>query len=156
MASTNKTENLGLNLWDGTDRPQRVDFNSDNMLIDEALGSHIDNTSLHLTETEKARVKRPVQNLSYMGSGESTATVTLPLVPSMVLVFCEGKPHSVYDSTKSCTKVYCGMAVYGAGATSGVTLEGGTLKVSQDSQAASGAMNCFNESGLQYKVIIIR
>lgn len=156
MASTNKTDNLALNLWEGTDRPQRGDFNSDNMIIDQALGNHIDDSTLHLTETEKARVKRPVMNYSYVGSGESEATVTLSVIPTMVLVFCEGKPHTVYDSSLACTRAYCGMAVYGAGATSGITLEGGALKVTQDTAPSSGIMNCFNEADLQYKVIVIR
>ena len=34
MASTNKTENLGLNQWVGTDHLTRTDFVEDNALID--------------------------------------------------------------------------------------------------------------------------
>ena len=37
MSSTNKTS-LGLNQWDATDPIQRVDFNKDNEIINEALG----------------------------------------------------------------------------------------------------------------------
>lgn len=156
MASTNKTDNLSLNLWAAEDRPQRGDFNSDNMIIDETLGTHIADSEIHLTATEKARVKRPVTNHVYLGNGEAEATVTLSVVPSMVIVFCEGMPHGVYDSTQDCTKVYSAVAVYGAGATSGVTLTSNTLKVTQDSKPADGVMNCLNESGKQYKVIVIR
>ena len=35
MSSTNKTEKLGLNIWVGSDRSQRTDFNSDNQKIDD-------------------------------------------------------------------------------------------------------------------------
>lgn len=34
MASTNKTENFGLNQWIGTDQMARADFNSDNLKLD--------------------------------------------------------------------------------------------------------------------------
>lgn len=40
MASTNKTETLGLNQWIGSDKPKMEDFNSDNRLIDTALAGH--------------------------------------------------------------------------------------------------------------------
>lgn len=38
MASTNKTENIGLNDWASEDRPERADFNSDNLILDEYIG----------------------------------------------------------------------------------------------------------------------
>lgn len=38
MASTNKTPNLGLNLWLGTDKPEREDFNRDNQHLDDMAG----------------------------------------------------------------------------------------------------------------------
>lgn len=34
MASTNKTDFLHLNQWDGADKPKRSDFNTDNKAID--------------------------------------------------------------------------------------------------------------------------
>lgn len=37
MASTNKTANLGLNQWVGTDPVLMADFNRDNSLLDEAV-----------------------------------------------------------------------------------------------------------------------
>lgn len=36
MPSSNKTS-LGLNLWSGTDKPKKNDFNADNQIIDTAL-----------------------------------------------------------------------------------------------------------------------
>ena len=46
MSSSNKTENLGLNLWSGTDSPKMEDFNADNRKIDLAapiIGSYTGN-----------------------------------------------------------------------------------------------------------------
>ena len=39
MASTNKTEHLGLNAWLSTDKPKREDFVRDNQLIDGAVST---------------------------------------------------------------------------------------------------------------------
>ncbi len=156
MASKNKTEMLGLNLWDGTDRPQRGDFNSDNILIDEALGAHLADETLHLTATEKERVRRPVQSFSYVGNGSAEGSVTLPVTPSVVIVYCDGMPRNVYDSANACTRVYGGVAVYGAGASAGICLEGNVVKLMQSTSPANGVMNCLNENGRQYKVVMIR
>lgn len=38
MASSNKTS-LGLNVWSGSDAPERNDFNEDNKIIDQSLSS---------------------------------------------------------------------------------------------------------------------
>ena len=156
MASKNKTEHLGLNLWQGTDRPQRGDFNSDNMLVDGALGGHIANDTLHLTSAEKERVKRPVQFFSYLGNGSTEASVSLGFTPSVVVVYCEGMPMSVYDSEAACTKVYAAVAGYGAGSSAGVSIVGSTVKVVQDTSAQSGIMKCLNESSKQYKIAAVR
>lgn len=37
MPSTNKTPNLGLNQWLGTDKPKREDWNLDNSLTEQAI-----------------------------------------------------------------------------------------------------------------------
>jgi len=37
MSSTAKTPNIGLNQWEATDAPLRVDFNEDNRLVDAAI-----------------------------------------------------------------------------------------------------------------------
>jgi len=34
MASSNKTPNFGLSQWVGSDKPTRVDFNADNLILD--------------------------------------------------------------------------------------------------------------------------
>ncbi len=156
MASKNKTEKLGLNLWEGTDRPQRGDFNSDNMIVEEALGGHIANGDLHLSSAEKERVKRPVGTQSYLGSGEASLSLSLGTTPSVVVVYCDGMPMSIYDGSTACTKVYGGVAVYGAGGSMGIKIEGSTLKLSQDTSAKNGVMNCLNEKDRQYRVAVVK
>lgn len=52
MGSTNKTTNLALNQWVGTDHPKRDDWNSDNALIDSWVGT----TNTKLTNLTSDRV----------------------------------------------------------------------------------------------------
>ena len=53
MASTNKTETLGLNQWIGSDKPKMEDFNSDNRLIDTALAGHRADQTVHVSAQER-------------------------------------------------------------------------------------------------------
>ena len=77
MPSTNKTKNLKLNSWESNDRPMRNDFNSDNALIDSALGGHIKNGNIHVTAEEKEFLKDSHMTYMYTGTGENSKTVTL-------------------------------------------------------------------------------
>lgn len=156
MPSANKTQRLGLNLWEGTDRPQRNDFNSDNTIVEQVLGDHVENQTLHLTADEKTKVKRPMVTVSYLGDGEAQRTITLPAVVTTVIVFCESMPCAVYDADAGCTKSYFGASMYGAGSSAGVAFNGSTVTVQQDSQASGGFMNCLNEADKTYRVICFR
>ena len=48
MASSSFTKNLGLCSWSETDRPKRIDFVTDNLLIDEKLGEHLADSDIHI------------------------------------------------------------------------------------------------------------
>lgn len=156
MPSANKTERLGLNLWQGSDRPQRNDFNSDNAIVEEVVGGHVENTDIHLTETEKARVNMPLVTVSYVGNGEAQRTVTLPSAVLSVIVFCDSMPCAIFDSAGQCTKNYAGFSMYGAGTSAGFGFNSKSVTVEQDSTPVEGVMNCLNESGKTYRVIGFR
>ena len=154
MASKNKSEKLSLNLWAETDRPQRADFNSDNMIVDEVLGSHIADENLHLTSAEKSRVGAPISTAAYLGDGAASREINLPVSALAAIVYCDGMPAALYDSATGCVRNYMGVCVYGAGGSNGLTLRGNTLLVTQ-SAAQNGSAVCFNESGKQYRVAAI-
>ncbi|MBQ2944273.1 MAG: hypothetical protein IJD93_06265 [Ruminococcus sp.] len=156
MPSANKTERLGLNLWQGSDRPQRNDFNSDNFIVEEVVGDHIENTEIHLSEAEKTRVRMPMVTVSFVGNGEARRTVALPSVVTTVIVFCDSMPCAVYDSTTLCTRNYAGFSMYGAGFSAGINFNSMSVTVSQDEEPENGFMNCLNESGKTYRVIGFR
>ncbi|MBQ8000822.1 MAG: hypothetical protein IJ298_06320 [Ruminococcus sp.] len=156
MPSANKTERLGLNLWEGTDRPQRNDFNSDNAIIEQVLGDHMEDTDIHLTSDEKTRVKRPMVTVSYLGDGEAERVVTLPAVVTSVIIFCDSTPCAVMDSATDCVRNYMGFSMYGAGSSAGVDFTLSSLTVTQDAEATNGAMTCLNEDSKTYRVIGFR
>lgn len=144
MPSTNKTEHLELNLWEASDRPMRNDFNSDNNLIDSALGGHISDSGIHITALEKDYLKQPYEVKSYSGTGESTQTVALTRGFKVVLIFAKDKP------AVSSQKVYCGFGYAGSGASAGLSLSasGKSFTVSQSDTVA------LNESSVQYIAIL--
>lgn len=55
MSSTNKTEKLGLNSWIGSDKPKRIDFNTDNEIIDRAISEHTEDTVVHINAEEREK-----------------------------------------------------------------------------------------------------
>ncbi len=146
MPSTNKTANLSLNQWAETDRPMRNDFNSDNALIDSALGEHIKNDDIHVTAEEKQFLKDSHIVYMYTGSGESSKTVTLTENFRYICVFAHGKPMVSSD------KAYSAVGYAGLGSTAGLTISasGAGFTVTQSETA------CLNESGVQYKVIMFK
>ena len=75
MSSTNKTTNLKLNDWVGTDVPQREDFNADNQRIDKAIGDHTGNTTVHITQAERDLWGLPFYYYNYFGNGKATRKV---------------------------------------------------------------------------------
>ena len=92
MASSNKTDNLGLNLWLPSDRPKREDFVRDNEILEEEMsnlqsgilaGFGVDDGSLLKWDDENKQIVRAVDGVDYWSSN------TLPIesgtwVPQLV------------------------------------------------------------------------
>ncbi len=151
MPSTNKTSKLGLNQWVETDRPMRNDFNADNMLVDSVLGGHVNNADIHVTAEEKKFLKDFQQLYSYVGTGESTKTITLSEGFRCICIFASGKPVMTSD------KVYSAVGYAGAGASLGLSLSAsGTGFTVRQGADESGVNLCLNENGVQYKAIMFK
>ena len=119
MAASKKSTVLGLCLWEGTDKPRRVDFVADNEAIESQLGGHIQNDNLHLNDTRRKRLDTPTEVRTYTGTGAASRTILFGFSPSAVIVFAVGKPFS--QATTGCTKQYAGIAAGGQNSL-GVTL----------------------------------
>lgn len=137
MPTNNKTPNLELNAWLGTDKPMRSDFVSDNTIIDTVLGEHIANTVYHLSASDRAKLEAPFTVGSFTGSGNSTTTVSLPFAPSIIVVYKRTAPLMQYDSENDYTVVNAAIATSSYSSSSGIAVSGSTLTVNQTQTAPS-------------------
>lgn len=154
MSSSYKSDNYGLNIWAGSDVPQRTDFNSDNQILDQVISSHISDMTLHSSSVDKMQC----MSYMYLGNGDLVQTIQLDFEPSGVIVCCVTKGAAYPDSTNSRIKTYISAACAGT-AGFGVTIEGNTALVSQHQAAdnpSGKALACLNESGMIYLLVAFR
>jgi hypothetical protein len=99
MSSTNKTQNIHLNQWLGTDKPKRADFNADNAAIDAAVTEHTTDTVRHITADERNYWNNRLVTGSYVGNN-SPMFFSLPSRPKFVAVMPVNYPNcEYYNST---------------------------------------------------------
>lgn len=158
MSSTNKTTNLKLNDWVGTDVPQREDFNADNQRIDKAIGDHTGNTTVHITQAERDLWGLPFYYYNYFGNGKATRKVEIPIPfrPRFAIVFADGMAPSVCKFSSSANYHYVAFASQTRG-TIGMTLDDQTLTVNQSVSPVTGQeYACLNQNGTTYAVLFFR
>lgn len=144
MPSTNKTNHLGLNQWKESDRPVRNDFNSDNLLVDTALGEHLANGDIHVTAEEKSYIKDWLLSYSYTGTGESSRAFVLGEKIRFVMIFAKDKPLSDGYSA-------CGYLALGCSQGLTISASGTGFTVGQD-----GTSIKLNEEGTQYRAVMLK
>ena len=157
MPTENKTANLGLNSWLGTDQPQRADFVADNTIIDTVVSSHLNDSNSHLSSSDRTLLKNPFKLGYYSGNGSESRTITFDFNPSVVFVFLKNKPLAEYDSNYEYT--LCNSAVVaanGVGSTLGISLSSKTLTVSQSTSSSDGRFINLNKNGSQYFYIAFK
>ncbi len=156
MASTKKTKNLALNSWVDSDKPRRVDFVEDNEIIDEVLGNHLLDTTLHFTNEDREKFSSMVYKDVYGGNDETTRTFTLPFAPSFVIVYNRTYHFTHYDpelgynmlngaifSTEE-TGLYAG------------SINGNVLTIHQSTEPQGGMFCNLNKRFHQYGIIAVR
>lgn len=155
MASSSFTPNLGLCSWEDSDRPKRIDFVADNMLIDEKLGTHLLDADIHTTKEEKQRMLTPYTVFEYAGNGESERTLTISGTYSFVIVYQKFYPAVTKDVSGNMVSHLCFAGrLFGSGGE--VTLQPDKLTVTQDSTPTDGVLNNFNENRGQYVAILFK
>lgn len=154
MASSNFTTNLGLCDWAANDRPKRADFVSDNHIIDNTLGGHIADTTMHLTASEKQKALSPYTTMIYAGTGADNRSITTDFAPKMVMVYKKNAaPTAIENGT---AVINSGAAAYGHGGSGGLSVSATGFVVRQQSTAEDGMRYSLNESGCQYFAIVFR
>ena len=153
MASTNTTPNLGLNSWIASDRPKRVDFVSDNNIIDSALGSHLNDASAHLTQSEKAKVNEPFSVCVIYGDGSSSTNFRFDFDPSFVIAFKINAPASEYSNSKN---IINSAFATKRGVSRGIALSDNLVTLYQGAVPDTDYFNNMNEEHSQYVVIAFK
>ncbi len=153
MASTNKTTNLGLNNWIETDSPKRSDFVSDNIIIDNLVGNHIKDMSLHLTADEKDRATRAFDVNTIYGTGESSTTIKFSYTPRVAIICMKNAPFTQQESDYVTVNSAVASEV---GTTGGINISQYTVTVNQSKTATNGVFHNLNCSGREYILITFK
>lgn len=160
MSSTNKTEKLGLNSWIGSDKPKRIDFNTDNEIIDRAVSQHTEDTVAHINAEEREKWNNYMFTGMYYGDGSTKRTVktTCPFEARIGFVFANSRPITITRFSESKNNNYFG--IFGFLANSlGIKLNDDcksfTVNQSASAMTANEYVN-FNESGVAYHYVMFR
>lgn len=166
MGASEKSEKLGLSLWQATDRPERMDFYTDNEQLENIVGGHIADEALHMTADRKGFLKQPYKIVIYTGTGDKQYSQIAPFVPSAVFVLCADMPPSVersdggYDIywdfwVREGTGSYCGMG--GVGMLNPASTTDRTFyRRSQSSTTNSKLFYKMNEQGKKYVAFFVK
>ena len=157
MPTNNKTSNLNLNSWLSTDKPKREDFVNDNIILDTAIGQHINNGDIHLTLENIKSIVTSFKKGVISGDGNETKTHTLEFEPSFIIVMMKNHAFSRYDSTNSYTLCNAGVAFNNGYGTFGISLSGNTLTLTQSTSANSqNEFSNLNKYAIQYLYIAFK
>ncbi|MBC8570525.1 hypothetical protein [Zongyangia hominis] len=117
MASTNHTEHLGLNQWILTDKPRMDDFNSDNLKIDQSLGTHVADGDIHVTAAERAKWNGAprIASGTYVGDNSVSRTISVGFTPKFCIIFAQDEMPVDPVNDNSIGEVFCAMAANGTG-----------------------------------------
>lgn len=151
MSSSNKTPNLGLNNWAGSDHPQRADFNSDNQLLDTLAGGHIKDGDIHVTAKEKEKWNSPVEFSMYFGTNADSREIKLGYQPTAVFVYPQDMPMIVTNSGTNIAECYFGAAggIYGSRGIS-ITSDGFNVRNNYRYQNSNNNLVMLNKANTNY------
>ena len=157
MSSNNKTQNLRLNLWDGSDRPKRADFNYDNEILESIITSHLNDTEVHFASGEKESIATPFVISTYVGNGANQRVVNLSFKPRFLFIFANYVPFNVYDSANDKIFAYSAAATRSY-QTPGVTItdEGLTILHTPNSPTVRNFYPMLNENNTRYTYLALK
>ena len=175
MPSSNKTRNLGLNKWLGSDKPKKDDFNADNALLDMAvhtlrermdaleqeggaggeLTAHLADGTAHVSEEDRARWNNPPAAGgpgmgTYTGNGQLLQKIVLGYRPRFGLLYGVNKGVTQTDWDAKETRAYSGFfGEQGCSRNIETSAEGFTV-FHNVSRPVDGCSFKYNESGVVY------
>lgn len=160
MSSSRKTDNLSLNSWVGSDKPQRIDFNYDNEIIDRVISNHFDDSDMHVNCRDRDRWDNYMHTEVFYGNGRETRVIETkcPFIARFGIIFGADKLPSVVRFDQSTHHTYIGFFTPSV-ATAGLNLaeNGTTLTVTHSATPLfqKEYVN-YNENGVLYRIIMFR
>lgn len=156
MASSLKTEKLGLNQWSGDDKPKREDFNSDNQILETLVGTHVFKDTVHVTPEEKDKINTYCFCMMYIGDGAADRVIDIGFKAKVAFVFPIDKPFSVYNTTENKLYNYAAAAI-STHHTTGLRITENGFAVSNSGTAVQGDWNVTtNKQNIMYFVIALK
>ena len=131
MPTENKTTNLQLNSWLATDKPKREDFVSDNTIIDTILGNHINDTSVHLSESLTDTINDKFVCGLITGNGQESKVTTLSFTPKLFIIYLVNQPPIKYDSNNGYYLYSFAVGNNTYGCTKGLLINGTNITLKQ-------------------------
>lgn len=131
MPTENKTTNLQLNSWLGTDKPMRTDFVSDNNILDTVIGNHLADTTKHFSTQDRNLLTNPFEIFTYVGDGTSIRSISINFNARIAFVFRKNVPLFEYDPVNGYIVTNCAIVCPGYGTAVGLSLSNNTINVSQ-------------------------
>lgn len=160
MSSTNKTKNLKLNSWIGSDKPKRIDFNADNEIIDKVVSEHTGNTEAHISNSERDKWNNYMFTGMYYGDGTAKRVIqtNCPFEARIGFVFANSRTITITRFSDSKNNNYFG--VFGFLANSlGLRLNDDCKSITVNQSASALTSNeyaNFNESSVAYHYVMFR
>lgn len=160
MSSTNKTKKLGLNSWIGSDKPKRIDFNTDNEIIEQAITQHTEDCVVHIDESEREKWNNYMYMGMYYGDGTTKRVIDTgcPFKARIGFVFANSRTVTIAHFVESKNSNYFGIFGYLAN-TLGIKMntdqKNFTVENSVLAMTANEYAN-FNQSGVAYNYVMFR
>lgn len=157
MPTNNKTANLGLNSWLGTDKPIREDFVSDNEKLDKVISDHLNDIDAHMTAERLELLNSSFIVGTYTGDGNSVRVISLDFHPRLAIVLYRGMPLVEYNAEGDymvCNATFLTSA--GEGGSIGGTILSKTIRVSQTATPINGRLINLNKLNGIYVYIAIK
>ncbi|MCH5321290.1 MAG: hypothetical protein J1E36_05975 [Eubacterium sp.] len=160
MSSTNKTKKLNLNSWIGSDKPERIDFNTDNEIIEQAICEHTEDTVVHIDESERDKWNNYMYTGMYYGDGSVSRVVetNCPFEARIGFVFANNRTISIARFSTSMKNNYLGIFGFLAN-TLGVRLNNDRKSFTVNQSPASMTENEYsnlNEASVAYHYVMFR
>ncbi len=123
---------------------------------DLLCGSHITDSTIHMTAAERDKIDVPFIIGSYFGTGAASRTISIGFRPSLVIAFGNQLPHAYADFNEQKTYVMFGIAANEA-ESMGITLTASGFKLTSGSDyQLRNAVPFLNQLGTTYQYIAFK